>query len=286
VYHIANLRLDLLCQSLLIFDEDIKRKIWTTLEHTLVKHTELMKDRHLDQLLMCSLYIVCKVLGQNKNFTDIMRHYRNQPQAASHVYRSVLLRPRSEVAEVEEAEERPRTSNPPPTPTRLAGTSTRMDGEERGDLIKFYNTVFMECLQEFSLRFKRSRLNEVPPLSPLPKLRAHPQSPCRRLSENHSVFIRPLKSTPNDMVTYNPSSPHKPLSYCFSRSPAKDLKAINDLMRTEGERKTAIGKRLLSDEASFVLEDEPPTKLQLVAAAAGAVNAKLGLVLGDRAQSE
>ena len=26
-----------------------------------------------------------------KNFTDIMKHYRNQPQATSHVYRSVLL---------------------------------------------------------------------------------------------------------------------------------------------------------------------------------------------------
>ena len=34
----------------------------------------------------------------DKNFTDIMKHYRNQPQASSHVYRSVLLRPRSGVA--------------------------------------------------------------------------------------------------------------------------------------------------------------------------------------------
>jgi hypothetical protein len=42
-------------------DEEIKRRIWTCLEFTVRTHTELLKDRHLDQLIMCSLYIVCKV---------------------------------------------------------------------------------------------------------------------------------------------------------------------------------------------------------------------------------
>jgi hypothetical protein len=42
-------------------DEEIKRRIWTCLEYTVRNHTELMRDRHLDQLIMCSLYIVCKV---------------------------------------------------------------------------------------------------------------------------------------------------------------------------------------------------------------------------------
>ncbi len=61
VYHLAHLRLDLLCHTLEIAEEDVKRKIWTVFEHTIRSHTSLMKDRHLDQLLMCSLYIVCKV---------------------------------------------------------------------------------------------------------------------------------------------------------------------------------------------------------------------------------
>ena len=76
----------------------------------------------------------------DKNFTDIMKHYRNQPQAASHVYRSVLLRPRPLLAATETMDTGLGTGNPPPTPTRLAATSTIADGEERGDLIKFYNT--------------------------------------------------------------------------------------------------------------------------------------------------
>ena len=62
VYHLAHLRLDFLCHTLEIA-EDVKRKMWTVFEHTIRSHTDLMKDRHLDQLLMCSLYIVNKVRG-------------------------------------------------------------------------------------------------------------------------------------------------------------------------------------------------------------------------------
>lgn len=306
VYQVAHLRLEFLCKTLGVTDEEIKRKIWTTFEYTLIKETDLMKDRHLDQLIMCSLYIVFKVVGQNKTFTDIMKHYRSQPQAASHVYRSVLLGPSKSAGQENRPEEN--NSNPPPTPTRLAATSTNVDGEERGDLIKFYNNVFMQRLQEFSLRFKRSRVAEAPPLSPLPKLRAHPQSPCRKVSDHHSVYIRPLKATPSDKVSFNPHSPHKPLSYSFSRSPAKDLTAINTLMRSEAERKSATRKRLLADDGAApatgatqgveqqqVLlvsggnEDEPPMKMQIIPAGSvvtaqttGAVNTRLELVLGDR----
>jgi Retinoblastoma-associated protein B domain len=117
-----------------------------------------------------------------KNFTDIMKHYRNQPQAASHVYRSVLLRRRQPPLPSAEEQQQPnaggempaaddvdkattstggaaaatvrpaaeglpptgsqsQTTQPPPTPTRMANRSTvGDDGSERGDLICFYNT--------------------------------------------------------------------------------------------------------------------------------------------------
>lgn len=250
VYHLAHLRLDKLCSALEISD-DGKRKIWTTFEHALREETHLMKDRHLDQILMCSLYIVCRVIKQNKNFTDIMGQYKGQPQAASHVYRSVLLRrvssptPSSNSAKKSEGT----ATACPPTPTRMAGTTTVLNGEERGDLIKFYNDVFLSKLQVFSKKFMvRSSQPQVgagqqPPLSPLPQLRAHPSSPCKKVSDNHSVFVRNLKSG-QETVTYNPHSPHKPLTYSFSRSPAKALVDINELMRTE---KNTVRKRLLAD---------------------------------------
>ena len=50
-----------LCLHLKLKDVELKRKIWTCFEHTIIHHTDLMQDRHLDQILMCSVYIICKV---------------------------------------------------------------------------------------------------------------------------------------------------------------------------------------------------------------------------------
>lgn len=81
----AGLRLGALCERLSIVDNDIRQKIWTCFEHTLRTHTDLMRDRHLDQIIMCAFYAICKVTKQSQTFQDIMRCYRLQPQAASHV---------------------------------------------------------------------------------------------------------------------------------------------------------------------------------------------------------
>lgn len=52
-----------LCNRLGISDVELKRKIWTAFEYSVRGVTELMRDRHLDQLLMCAVYVVCKVCG-------------------------------------------------------------------------------------------------------------------------------------------------------------------------------------------------------------------------------
>ena len=97
----------------------------------------------------------------------------------------------------------------------------------------------MEKVQEFALRFRRQA--NLPPLSPLPMLRAVPASPCRKVSENHSLYVRALKLDSKSTAVggvggalggggvgsgliNNPfTSPLKPraLSYNFSSSPAK-----------------------------------------------------------------
>ncbi|XP_003787848.1 retinoblastoma-like protein 1, partial [Otolemur garnettii] len=99
VYHLASARLRDLCLKLDVSNE-LRRKIWTCFEFTLVHCPDLMKDRHLDQLLLCAFYIMAKVTKEERTFQEIMKSYRNQPQANSHVYRSVLLKsiPREVVA--------------------------------------------------------------------------------------------------------------------------------------------------------------------------------------------
>ena len=58
-----------------------------------------------------------------KNFTDIMKHYRNQPQATSHVYRSVLLAGKASSGSPSHQSGPISQSNPPPTPGRLVISS-------------------------------------------------------------------------------------------------------------------------------------------------------------------
>lgn len=71
IYNLAGARLDHLCKKLDI-EKELQIKIWTTFEHVLRNITELLKDRHLDQLLMCSVYVICKVTDRDINFSQIM----------------------------------------------------------------------------------------------------------------------------------------------------------------------------------------------------------------------
>lgn len=66
VYHLASVRLRDLCLKLDISSE-LRGKIWTCFEHSLVHCTDLMKDRHLDQMLLCSIYIISKVRTQRSS---------------------------------------------------------------------------------------------------------------------------------------------------------------------------------------------------------------------------
>uniref|UniRef100_A0A7N6B908 Retinoblastoma-like 1 (p107) n=1 Tax=Anabas testudineus TaxID=64144 RepID=A0A7N6B908_ANATE len=219
VYHLASVRLRDLCARLDISSE-LRGKIWTCFEHCLVQCTDLMKDRHLDQLLLCSIYIISKITKETHSFQDIMKCYRNQPQASSHVYRSVLLRhtPREPVAD----------ENMEVDPTlNFAVRDTNSDQsveEERGDLIQFYNTIFVLRMKSFALRYAtHDNRADAPPLSPFPSVRAQPLSP-RRISQRHSLYVSPHK---NSTGCLTPNS----YTYRINSSPSKELSDINRMIR-------------------------------------------------------
>ncbi|CAL1676613.1 unnamed protein product [Lasius platythorax] len=276
-YNLACVRMQDLCNSLEISDTD-KKKIWTIFEYSIKERTELMKDRHLDQILMCAIYVICKLVKMEKNsFTEIMRCYRLQPQAESHIYRSVLIKKISNDGEptASSSNERSEDSSTlaenitPPTPTNMAGTSQNFDGEERGDLIKFYNTVYVPQVKEYANKFGSARGNVMNlSLSPLPKGNAPANSPVRRVTS--SIMTRTLD--PRAIS----ASPAPQLSYCFSRSPAKDLEAINKMMISVDAKKS-VGKRLLSDDTDVEMtEGTSPKKT------ATFVARKLENIIGER----
>ncbi|XP_025892267.1 retinoblastoma-like protein 2 [Nothoprocta perdicaria] len=270
VYHLASVRLRDLCAKLDISDE-LRKKIWTCFEFSLVHCPELMMDRHLDQLLMCAVYVMAKVTKEDRSFQNIMRCYRTQPQAKSQVYRSVLIKGRrrrrrsgssdggsqqnspADRGKEKNKERSSRDSSPvmrssstlpvphpgsaPPTPTRLTGANSDTEEEERGDLIQFYNNVYIEHIKDFALKYT-SNTSDSPPLSPYPFVRTG--SPRRvQLSQHHPVYISPHKNE-------SALSPREKIFYYFSSSPSKRLKEINSMIRT-GETPTKKRGILLED---------------------------------------
>ena len=61
VYHLASVRLRDLCERLDV-DDALRSQTWTCFEHVLMEHVELLQDRHLDQIVMCSIYVMAKVM--------------------------------------------------------------------------------------------------------------------------------------------------------------------------------------------------------------------------------
>ncbi|XP_071311503.1 retinoblastoma-like protein 1 isoform X7 [Agelaius tricolor] len=254
VYHLASVRLRDLCLKLDV-SNDLRRKIWTCFEFTLVHCADLMKDRHLDQLLLCAFYIMAKVTKEERTFQDIMKSYRNQPQANSHVYRSVLLRNTSDDVPLD------KNANPDMAMTEdssmKAGSSlgrstaenlSESETEERGDLIKFYNAVYVGRVKSFVLKYditNQDHLVEAPPLSPFPSIRQQAVSP-RRISQQHSVFVSPHKN--GACLT-----PRTALLYRFNGSPSKSLKDINNMIK-QGEHRSK--KRAITIDS----DTESPSK--------------------------
>uniref|UniRef100_A0A8C7FCT1 Retinoblastoma-like protein 2 n=1 Tax=Oncorhynchus kisutch TaxID=8019 RepID=A0A8C7FCT1_ONCKI len=206
VYHMASVRLRDLCAKLDISSE-LRRKIWTCFEYSLVQCTELMMDRHLDQLLMCAVYVMTKVTKEDKSFQNIMKCYRSQPQASSSVYRSVLIsgkKKRLSGSSVGNTQSSPTDNSGDSSPVPMCSTSTlpasqpgsipstpTLEGgvvgeEERGDLIHFYNRVYIKQMRHFALRYSPSSPSAgSPPLCPYPSLRT--SSPRRVLLSPSNV---------------------------------------------------------------------------------------------------
>ncbi|TKC34417.1 hypothetical protein EI555_014215, partial [Monodon monoceros] len=236
VYHLAGVRLRDLCAKLDISDE-LRKKIWTCFEFSIIQCPELMMDRHLDQLLMCAIYVMAKVTKEDKSFQNIMRCYRTQPQARSQVYRSVLIKGKRKRRNSGSSDSRSH-QNSPTELNKDRSANSDVEEEERGDLIQFYNNIYIKQIKTFAMKYSQANAMDAPPLSPYPFARTG--SPRRiQLSQNHPVYISPHK---NEAML----SPREKIFYYFSNSPSKRLREINSMIRT-GETPTKKRGILLED---------------------------------------
>ncbi|XP_045694912.1 retinoblastoma-associated protein [Phyllostomus hastatus] len=158
VYRLAYLRLNTLCARLLSDHPELEHIIWTLFQHTLQNEYELMRDRHLDQVMMCSMYGICKVKNIDLKFKIIVTAYKELPHAVQETFKRVLIRE-----------------------------------EEYDSIIVFYNSVFMQRLKTNILQYASTR---PPTLSPIPHIPQSPykfsSSPLRIPGGN--IYISPLKN--------------------------------------------------------------------------------------------
>ncbi|XP_075055797.1 retinoblastoma-associated protein [Mixophyes fleayi] len=159
VYCLAYLRLNSLCTSLLSDHSELGQVIWTLFQHTLQHEYELMKDRHLDQIMMCSMYGICKAKNIDLRFKTIVTAYKQLTNTNQETFKHVLIR----------------------------------EGKH-DSIIVFYNLVFMQKLKSNILQYASTR---PPTLSPIPHIPRSPyrfaNSPLR-IPGGNNIYVSPLKS--------------------------------------------------------------------------------------------
>uniref|UniRef100_A0A336M5G2 CSON004352 protein n=1 Tax=Culicoides sonorensis TaxID=179676 RepID=A0A336M5G2_CULSO len=262
-YKLASIRMVALCKGLELNDQDLLKKIWTVFEHSIVEQTDLMRDRHLDQMIMCAIYVIFRVTKLSRNFKDIMTHYRNQPQWASHIYRSVLIEQRNDSGEQkEQSNESPERQKNRYEPGDLAGTAQNYGNEVRGDIIMFYNTVYVKKMQGFAMKFADTASKDSLLLSPLPHNANQIMSP-KKVSEHHHIFIqslgRNLLKSPSLKTSLSYNFPRSPIK----DSPSKDLMEINRVVnQTRSVKRQITTEESGADDRTFDKRPKIPRKLE------------------------
>ncbi|XP_035802008.2 retinoblastoma-like protein 2 isoform X2 [Amphiprion ocellaris] len=225
VYMLMGKRLRELCSMLDISDE-LRLKIWTCFEHSLVHCIHLIVDRHLDQLLMCAIYIIARITKVDIPFKHIMKCYKSQPHTSNSVCKNMLISGRVMENPLSETNNNGDQSSAIPTPDTPSAHYPGPSQEERGNLIIFYNQVYSTKMKHFAKQFVPTSGGDTPPLSPYPRLwKASPRA--YRLSSSHSIFISPFNTE-----TSPPRTPG--LCYYFNSSPSERLREINNMIKTGG----------------------------------------------------
>jgi retinoblastoma-like protein 1 len=125
VLHLAAQRVLDLTDALTI-PEDVKEKVWTITKAQLSTEPQLLLNRHLDQLMMCTIYGVCKVQGSTSSitFNNIITKYadmfKNQKQI-SQMYIQVVI---------------------------------DQEKGDKKDIIHFYNEVYIKVMKDYIISTK------------------------------------------------------------------------------------------------------------------------------------
>ncbi len=75
VLHVVSSKIVAMSEALGVGDESTKEKTWELMKHCLSVETDMMIDRHIDQLLLCTIYAISKMSPSKFTFNNIISHY-------------------------------------------------------------------------------------------------------------------------------------------------------------------------------------------------------------------
>ena len=215
----------------------ILRKTWNIFEYSISQPIQdeqerskngcLLCNRHLDQLILCSIYLACKLCAIELQFNDIIRVYRGLfNNSNSSVYRDVLI------------------------------CDTK---HTRSDLVQFYNQLFAKQLKSYALLLnKHDKMNkklvdsnDLLCLSPVPKLQVATSLNTHftplKLAFNKSLSIESPDKSNSNSAAQTPSchtnitiqnfiqpfqQQRNKLKFSFSdANPNKSLEVINEMIK-------------------------------------------------------
>lgn len=217
VLKLAAIRIKILCESLKQ-PNYVMEDVYKTVQHLLHQETGLFFKRHIDQIILCSMYGVCKVKQLNVTFKQIIQHYKQNPHD-SYIYRTVFF--------------------------DLPSARPLKGGQGTGDIISFYNAIFVPATKGFLMQLNTcavsgaaqttddagkpdSKVPGSPGPSPFSSL---PDMSPKKVSAKHNVYVSPLRSSKIEPLR-PPSS--RSLYACVGesthayQSPSKDLADINN----------------------------------------------------------
>mmetsp|Transcript_28677 Transcript_28677/g.37587 ORF Transcript_28677/g.37587 Transcript_28677/m.37587 type:complete len:1118 (-) Transcript_28677:357-3710(-) len=131
---VAN-RIYKLCVEQLRLHNDIRNQVWTTVKYCLAEHNSILRNRHLDQIILCSIYSICKVnkTEPEVTFRRIIDTYKQEQGTVN------------KLAVIKDIPLDPRSGNP---------------YNRKGDVIKFYNKIYIGKMKSFVLQFQQKEEQE------------------------------------------------------------------------------------------------------------------------------
>ncbi|CAI5469568.1 unnamed protein product [Closterium sp. Yama58-4] len=226
VLKLAVVRVRSLCERLRL-TAAVSEMVFRVVEHAVEGEVQLLFCRHLDQIILSSVYGVCKVSQVAVTFKDIIAQYRKLPHCKPSVFRNVFIDAKPPPADSASKESFLLHLGHGASTGGGAGGGAGGAGERGGG---HGGSMFRSPLVHSSPALAHFQQHQQSPSSV-------PGASPRRVSSRHNVYVSPLPTSRMEALL---ASPHRQLSAQLSTqllggglsgdpfaSPSRHIEAIN-----------------------------------------------------------